>query len=79
MKHSEGIIAYQIVQETFDKVLAYLVVSEAFDEKHIDKLGEDIRSALNNEVSVEIKIRDTLKKGSTGKIRSVISKVDANI
>jgi phenylacetate-CoA ligase len=78
MKHSEGVVEYQLVQETFDKISAYLVVSEEFDEKHIEKLGEDIRSALNNEVSVKIKIQDALKRGSTGKIRSVISKVGIN-
>jgi len=75
MKHSGGVVEYQLVQETFDKISASLVVSEEFDEKYVEKLGEDIRGALNNEVSVEVKIQDALKRGSTGKIRSVISKV----
>jgi len=78
MKHSEGVVEYQLVQETFDKISAFLVVSEEFGEKHIEKLDEDIRSVLNHEVSVKIKIQDALKRGSTGKIRSVISKVGIN-
>ena len=75
MKHSAGVVEYQLVQETFGKISASLVVSEEFDENHIEKISEDLLSALNHEVSVEIKIRDALKRCSTGKIRSVISKV----
>ncbi len=75
MKHFEGIIEYQIVQETLNKISVYMVISEEFDDKYIEKLRENLRGALKNEVSVDIKFRDELERGSTGKLRSIISKV----
>ena len=75
MKHSHGVLEYQIVQEKLDHVTVYAVISESIDEKDLDVVYRSIIEFLNNEVSVNIKIVDKLKKGSTGKIRSVISKV----
>jgi phenylacetate-CoA ligase len=75
MKHSENIIEYQIIQDTFDRISLYLVISEGFTDRDIEKLRSNIQMALNNEVSVEIKIQDKIKTGSNGKIRSVISMI----
>lgn len=75
MKHSYGIIEYQIIQETLENISVNLVVSEESNEKRYEELSKSIEVVLNNEVSVEIKIMDKLKRNSTGKIRSVISKI----
>lgn len=76
MKYVRGIIEYQIVQETLNNISVYIVISEEFNDKYIEKLEDNIKSALNNEVSVAIKFRYTLERGSTGKLRSIISKLN---
>lgn len=75
IKHFGGIMEYQVVQETLNNISVYIVISEKFDDKYIEKLSDNIRKVLNNEVSVDIKFRDALERGSTGKLRSIVSKV----
>lgn len=75
MKHSHGILEYQIVQDDSDNVSVFIIVAENMDETYIENLRVGIQEFLNNEVSVDMKIVEKLKKGSTGKIRSVVSKV----
>jgi len=79
MKHSEDIIEYQIVQERLEKVIIYLVVSPEFNEDDSKKIGQEIKRSLNNEINVEIKIKDKIQRDKSGKIRSVISKVKTKI
>jgi len=75
MKHSHGILEYQIVQEKIDQIVISIIISAGVEDKFIDDVRTKIFNFLNNEISVEIRIVDQLKRGSTGKIRSVISKV----
>lgn len=77
MKHTNGVIDYQIIQENIEKITVYMVISEKVDEAYIHNLQVKIQDFLDNEVSIEIKIIEKLKKGSTGKIRSVISKIES--
>ena len=76
MKHSHGIQEYQIVQDALDRVSVFMVGSEYLDENYIEKLRVSIQKFLNYEVSVNIKIINKLRKGSTGKIRSVVSNLN---
>jgi len=76
MKHTEGVLEYQFIQEKLNKIFLSLVVSNDFDEKCIEILRKNIQNSLYNEVDIVIKIQSTIKKGPTGKIRSVISKIE---
>lgn len=77
MKHSHGISEYQIVQDDLNNVSVFIVIAENMDESYIENLRISIQEFLNNEISVDLKIVEKLRKGSTGKIRSVISNVRA--
>lgn len=74
MKHSDGIIEYQFVQETLHKMSLYLVPSGEI--KDIEKLEMSINNILGNDITIDIKIIDKLERNKSGKIRSVISKVN---
>ncbi len=76
MKHSHGILEYQIVQEASNKIFVYVVLSEEVDEIYLQGICTSIQNTLENEVEVTMKNVDRLKMGSTGKIRSVISKMN---
>lgn len=76
MKHSHGILEYQIIQNAVDHISVSIVVVENLDENYIEKVRMNIQEFLNNEISVDMKIVVKLAKGSTGKIRSVISDVN---
>jgi phenylacetate-coenzyme A ligase PaaK-like adenylate-forming protein len=81
MEYFHGIIEYQIVQDTIEKISLYLVISEEFEDSYIDKHKHkhNLQNALNNEITVDVKIRNKLNRSSGNKLRAVISKIDVNI
>ena len=76
MKHSHGILEYQIIQDSSDHLSVLIVIADIVDENYIEKLRMSIQELLNYEILVDMKIVVKLTKGSTGKIRSVISNVN---
>jgi phenylacetate-CoA ligase len=79
MEYSHGIIEYQIVQDTIEKISLYLVISEEFEDSYIEKHKHNLQNALDNEITVDVKIRNKLNRSSGNKLRAVISKIDVNI
>ena len=79
MKHFEGVIEYQIIQEKIDELEVFIVVDEEFDNNNIEKLSKSINEILDNKIFIKMEICDKIIRGSTGKIRSVISKLDTKL
>ncbi len=75
VKHTPEIVECQIVQESLDKISVSLVVTDKFTNVHSQRLIQEINRALNNEVSVDIRVVDAIQRGPNGKMRMVISKV----
>lgn len=75
VKHANGIVECQIIQERLDKISMGLVVTDKFTNLDSERLIQEITQALSNEVSVEIHIVDAIQRGPNGKMRMVISKV----
>jgi phenylacetate-CoA ligase len=75
MRHLHEILEYQIVQESLNCISVYLVISENVNDFYINNIKKDIENALDNEISIKIKVQSAIKKGSTGKMRSIISKL----
>ena len=75
VKHTIGIVACQIVQEHPEKISVSIVITDQFSDSHSEHFIEEIKQALNNEVSVDIRIVDVIRRGPNGKMRMVLSTV----
>lgn len=77
MVSSSSIDSYQVIQETPERlVFRYVPSSEDMPEDLKSSIRERmLRGCLNEDVSVEFEIVDEIKKGKTGKIRTIVSKV----
>jgi phenylacetate-CoA ligase len=75
MKHTNGVLEYQIIQKKLDEVLIEMVVSNNVTNEKLEQIKLEAQKYLKNLVLVEIKLTDKIKRGSTGKIRSVISNI----
>lgn len=72
-----GILQYQTVQEKTDRFVVKVVKGEGFGEDTINQIKEIIRAGcLGEDVTVDVKIVDEIPKERTGKIRTIISKVN---
>jgi phenylacetate-CoA ligase len=76
IKHGHGVVACQIIQERLNAISVHLVVTDQFTDLDSNHLIQEIKQALNNEVSVDIRIVDAIPRGANGKIRMVISHVN---
>lgn len=76
LEYIKGITEFQIIQEKKDKFLIYILKDKDFSENTISEIKQTIKSGcLGEDVNVEVKILDKIKRGRTGKIRNVISNV----
>lgn len=72
-----GILQYQTVQEKRDRFVVKVVKGEEFGENTINQIKEIIKAGcLGEDVTVDVKIVDKIPKERTGKIRTIISKVN---
>ena len=75
VKHTPEIVECQVTQESLDKISVSLVVTGKFTNVHSQRLIQEMNQALNNEISVDIRVVDAIQRGPNGKMRMVISKV----
>jgi phenylacetate-CoA ligase len=76
LEYADGIMSYKIIQEKRDKITVQLVKAKDFSQNTITEVKEIIkRGLLGEEINVEVEIVDEIPKDPSGKIRSVISKV----
>ena len=79
IKHTQGVVECQIVQESLDRISVNLVVTDQLTDFHMERIRQEIKESLNNEVSVDIHIVDRIQRGPNGKMRMVVSKVGGTI
>jgi len=75
MRGLKGIEQYRIVQEEIDKLIVYLVKGNDFEPSIPEKIRERVKKFLQEDIHVKIDIVDGIPRDSSGKLRSVISKV----
>jgi phenylacetate-CoA ligase len=75
----EGVIQWQIVQESYEKVLVELVLDRVYPKLHTDKLKSDIigryQPILGDDTVIGVEIVDQIPLTVNGKRRYVVSKV----
>jgi phenylacetate-CoA ligase len=72
-----GIKAYKTIQENKKKIVVKLVKSNEFNEKTITEVKEQIKiGCLGEDIQVEVDLVEEIPKERTGKLRTVISKVN---
>ena len=72
-----GILQYQTVQEKRDRFVVKVMKGEKFGEDTINQIKEIIKAGcLGEDITVDVKIVDKIPKERTGKIRTIISKVN---
>lgn len=77
IKQTEEILEYQIVQEKPDEMSINIVVSQNLTSDKLEQIKLEAQKYLKNEVLVKVKLTDRIKRGSTGKLRSIISNISS--
>lgn len=75
IKQTEEILEYQIVQEKSDEMSINIVASQNITSDKLEQIKLEAQEYLKNEVLVKVKLTDRIKRGSTGKLRSIISNI----
>ncbi len=78
MRGIKGIKKYQIVQEKIDNLIIYITKGKNFNFRIPGQIIEKVNGVFKQNIPIEIKIVDNILDDSSGKIRSVISKVPFN-
>ena len=72
-----GILQYQTLQEKRDRFVVKVVNGKEFGEDSVNQIKEIIKAGcLGENVTVDVEIVDEIPKERTGKIRTIISKVN---
>ena len=72
MKQARGADGIQIVQRALDRVEARVVAGPAWEEESGERLLQELRNRLGDEVSVELRLVEELPLGPSGKRRAVV-------
>lgn len=70
-----GVAQFRIVQEKIDVIRVLLKVAENYGKEQVDKTIKGLREVFGNEVDVMVDVVDELPQDNSGKMRSVISKI----
>jgi len=70
------IAQFRVIQETIDKLRIQVVSGRGFTQDTINHIIRDVRHVLGDEVHIEIEPVDEIPRDKSGKVRSVISKVE---
>jgi phenylacetate-CoA ligase len=75
----EGVLQWQIVQESYDKLLVKLVLDRVYPQSHVDELMSEIvghyQPILGNDMIINVEFVNEIPLTRTGKRRFIISKV----
>jgi phenylacetate-CoA ligase len=69
------ILQYQAVQECAGQLRIHMILSQPLSDADKKSLSDSLNSAYGEKMEIEFEETESLPKGKTGKIRSVISKV----
>lgn len=70
----KGIIEFQVVQQSLEKLIVNIVVEEHFDEKELDTIRAIIKNKSEGWV-VEIRFVDRIERTKSGKYKFIISEI----
>lgn len=74
-KGAEGIKETQIVQEAVDRLIVRMVRGQGFEPKIAQSVVDELKKRVGEGVRVELIYVDQIERSSTGKFRSVVSRV----
>jgi len=77
-KYGWNIEKYQIIQEETDYVIVKIVKGKNFSLNDVKKIIVLMKKILGNNMKIEVKIVDEIKRTKAGKHRSVISRIHQN-
>lgn len=66
---------YQIIQETYDKLIIKLVVDKEYSEKETKCIRELMHNLFGEDINIQFEFVDSIPVAKSGKYRYVISKV----
>jgi phenylacetate-CoA ligase len=78
----EGIKQYRIIQEEKDKIVIELAITKDFSKnskKILNRATSNLKKLFGESLNVEYQLQNNLQKDTSGKFRSVISKVSGRI
>jgi len=67
----------QLYQPSRERLVVRLVPRAGFDAEARRRLDHELRSRLGNEIAIEYQVLDAIARPPNGKLRAVISSVDA--
>lgn len=70
-----GVAQFRIVQEKIDVIRVLLKVAENYEVEQMEKTIKELRKVFGGQVNVVVDIVDKLPRDTSGKMRSVISKI----
>jgi phenylacetate-CoA ligase len=70
-----GVAQFRIVQEKIDVIRVLLKVAENYEVEQMEKTIKELRKVFGGQVNVVVNIVDKLPRDTSGKMRSVISKI----
>ena len=70
-----GVAGFRIIQEKIDVIRVLLKVSKSYEKKQVEKTTRGLKRIFGDQVELKIDIVNELPRDSSGKMRSVISKV----
>lgn len=79
MQDFHDVAQYRIVQEDEKKMVVSLVKGSEFKNRTPEAIRDEIRKATNDSLDIEVEIVDELTRDRSGKIRTVISKLNKDI
>jgi phenylacetate-CoA ligase len=74
----EGVKQFRVVQEKRDKLTIQLALQEGFSPSHefLENARKEIQRLFGKEMRVEFEILDRIDLGLTGKLNTIVSRVD---
>jgi phenylacetate-CoA ligase len=79
MRNVDGVARYRIVQEQDGRLLAQIVASDAFSEETLGCFKATLSGVVGEQLEIEVNLVDEIPRDATGKMRSIISKVDPGL
>jgi len=71
-----NLVQFKVIQEKVDKIRIKIIPSKIFNQQTVESIKKDINNVLGEEVRLIVEIVKEIPRDSSGKIRSVISKIN---
>ena len=79
IKMVPGISQFQFIQHSVNDVRAQIVPSKTFSQDTSAAIKKTMQHIMGNDVNIQVDICDAIRRDPSGKIRSLVSKVDRQL